>query len=322
MLGVDREFCPGVKKRIDVYVFTERRMVQMGMNQAQRTGALSRSDVLWYYAEQLTLVTDPKHVLYDKERTEREPSEAMIQNMMVEGVLEPLKVRSNIVAGKEYIEIADGRGRYKAAVVADSRIVAAGGDRLRIPVMFKKMSDAQAFRLMVSTFIRDEDSPLSRMSKVVRGKEMGFSGQELATMFGVSVGTINGYEALDDCAPDVQAAVGAGDLGVVFAAKLAKLPIEEQTAALAEMRAEGAMKGARGLAKIEEKTGKPPGPRVRSRKHIESMIDILKEAPTDERPDAARVLRYVLGDDGALGARWKPETKTKAIAEESEEVEA
>lgn len=132
---------------------------------------------------------------------------------------------------------------------------------------------------------------------------------------------------------------GAG-LPMVVALDLARLPLAEQKPTYDKMQAEGTIAGtaafdfldkeltsrgmaptSRGTAAKEKAAAKKNGDgegkggkakaskeesdtvRMQSRKAIQTVLANIRDAEKDERPEASRVLSWVLGE-GTLGARW------------------
>ena len=275
----------------------------MGSNSAKAFGAAGRDDLLWFEDDQVVIVTDTTHVLYD-ERVHLPLDEKLVLNIMVRGVIEPITVRKNgEKKGKPIVEVVDGRQRVRAVREANKRLAAEGKERLRIPAVRKRGDDADIFGIMVGTFIRQDDLPISRAKKIIKYLNMGKSDREAAVAFGLNVQTVRASVSLLDCAQEVQDAVERREVATGVALTLAKLPRNEQVTALTELKKEGATKGASGIRAAEEKIGRPPRPKLRTRKQVESLLALLESVP-GELPDPRKVLRYLLGDDGALAKKW------------------
>jgi ParB family chromosome partitioning protein len=167
-----------------------------------------RSDVFMLEPEKLTLVTDPAHPLYDP-RVHDEPDEALVRNIMVYGVLEPVLIRKN----GERVEVIAGRGRVKAALEANRRLTAEGKQPIRVPAIVKRGQDADMFGVLISeNECRREDSPLAKSEKALRLINMGKSTAEVAIAFGVKRQSVESWLALGDVAQPVREAVEAGEI--------------------------------------------------------------------------------------------------------------
>src|SRR5271154_2336900 len=94
-------------------------------------GAEGRGDTLNFLPENLKVISDPKHPLYDP-RVEREPSEEMILSIMRQGVLVPLSVHRD---GEDGI-VNDGRQGRAATSGANRRLKKEGGEPVLCPCVW------------------------------------------------------------------------------------------------------------------------------------------------------------------------------------------
>jgi len=255
--------------------------------------AAGRSDLLLFEPDDLILVTDKKHPLYDP-RVDMDLSESLVLNVMVHGVIEPVIVRRN----GDKVEVVDGRQRVRAAREASKRLKREGKAPLRVPAVVKRGDDATVFGVMASTFIRQDESPLEQARKIQRYVDMGRTEEDAAITFGVSRSTIRVRLALLDAAPEVRRALESGKLSVVHAAKLTKLPRDEQAEALPAL-----LKDDDGAPKKEKIRDAVPQTKQRmiGRTKLAKLLDAVECSP--EPPSAADVLRFILGK-GELEARW------------------
>jgi ParB family chromosome partitioning protein len=79
-------------------------------------GSVDRGDTLSFRPEDLKVITDPKHVLYDA-RVERPVDEAMVLSIMSLGIIEPLVIARN---GEE-VFVVDGRQRRRSVLPGRGR---------------------------------------------------------------------------------------------------------------------------------------------------------------------------------------------------------
>lgn len=206
----------------------------MGSEAKKTHGALSRTDLFFFDPNDLVLVEDPKHPLYD-ERIKLPIDEAIVLSIMKFGVLEPVTVRKNGVdkKGNPQIEVIDGRQRTRCAREANRRLAEAGGELHRVPAVIKRVDDATLFGIMVATNEgRTQDSPLVKARKMSRFIAMGRSEEDVSITFCCSKATVKNHLALLDLDETVQQAIEAGRVGVTIAKKLAILPREEQVEGL------------------------------------------------------------------------------------------
>jgi ParB family transcriptional regulator, chromosome partitioning protein len=258
-------------------------------------GAVGNTSQLLFDPEDLVIVEDPKHPLYD-ERVNLPLSQALIANILHIGrVIEPVVVRKNPETGE--VEVVAGRQRVRAVrEINRSR----KKDPLRVPAVVDRSKDDQLLDIIVSeNEIRENDSPLVRAEKMRRLLGRGKTEGELSTLFGVSPQLVKNTLALLDATSAVKKAVDAGRISVNSAYKLAKMPADEQREKVAQLQAEAPTSPGkknpkrRRAAEIVDGDGG-----MRGKKEIEKMLAEL--ADTDDIKEGARlvatsVLEWVLG---------------------------
>lgn len=258
----------------------------------------SRLNAFLIEPEKLTIISDEKHALYD-ERIKLPIDEKLVLNIMAFNVKQPVFVAKD---GNE-IQVVDGRQRVRAALEANKRLVKDGKEPLRIPVMLQKGDDADLFG--VSIFVnelRQSDGPLIKAAKAVRFLAMGRTEEEAAVVFGVTPAAIRQWVKLFDLAPQVRAAVNAGEITASAASKLAPLKKAEQVEELRKLTADGkkttgkkaavAAKKARGQVAIE----KP------STKLLKRLIAYSTNNEKGIGDDDITLLKWVLGEIDAKEA--------------------
>jgi ParB family transcriptional regulator, chromosome partitioning protein len=205
-----------------------------------------------------------EHPLWD-ERIHLPIDENMVLNIMAEGVHEPVLVRKN----GDTPEVVNGRQRIRHAREANKRLTGAGKEPVTVKVIVERGSDERMFGVMISTNeVRREDAFEAKLAKLERYLAMGKSEQQAAIVFGVSVATIKNWLAVVEAGPEVKAAVKTGELAPTAAAKIAKLPRQEQAAVVQEARETGAKltgeRAARAAKTVTEGTPaiEKPSPKV------------------------------------------------------------
>ena len=127
-------------------------------------GASGKTNVLTFEPENLHLVTDKTHPLYD-ERIHLPISEAMVLNIMDQGVLEPIIVWKDPESGLACV--VDGRQRVRHTLEANKRLSKESKEPLLVPAVTKRGSAVRMAQAMVSANeIRQADTPLGRAKKM------------------------------------------------------------------------------------------------------------------------------------------------------------
>lgn len=215
------------------------------MGSKQSHGSLGRTDLHWYDPNDLTVVVDPTHPLFD-ERANMPISSAYVDSIKMLGVLEPVLARVNGQddEGKTIVEIMEGRQRVRCTRVANDELVKEGKDPHRVPVILKKYDGNTAMDVMIAgNEIRTQDGPLVRARKLGRYIDRGRTIKEAMIAFGIkSEATVKGLLTLLDLHEDVQKHIDKGVIGVGLARKLALFPREQQMEQLNKiMVAQGAI---------------------------------------------------------------------------------
>ncbi|ENN8392446.1 ParB N-terminal domain-containing protein [Serratia marcescens] len=260
----------------------------MAKNSTEAYGASGKTNVLNFEPERLHLVTDRSHPLYD-ERIHLPLDEAMVLNIMDQGVLEPIIVWKDPETGLSCV--VDGRQRVRHAIEANKRLAAAGKDLLFVPAVTKRGSAVRMAQAMISANeIRRSDTPLGRAKKMADALERGHDEEDLSLMFGVGVQTIRATLALLDATQAVKDAVESGTVTVSQARQLANLSPEEQREKVKEV--EVATVGTKGhkKARLQRQVIGDAKPRMKSRKEITKALESASG-------DYAQALRWVLGDE-------------------------
>lgn len=299
----------------------------MGSESKKAFGAVGRDELLLFNPNDLVIVSDKDHPLYD-ERAFMQPEERLIESIMKVGVLEPIIVRKNgeDKTGKPIVEVVDGRQRVRAALIANARIKEAGGEEIRIPAVRKRGDGGDLLGIMITTNeIRKADPPMIKAKKVQRYLDIGRTLEEAAVTFGATVTTIKGYLALLDCHADVVKAIEAGRIGITHARKLAAMPQEEQKVELVKLLehnkeaseeeeseniTERIEKALGGRGKVRKRTQK-------TRKDIKTFRENLEGSRSQDAALAMAVLDWVMGNDEPL-SKFRA-ISTRALSSDGEE---
>jgi len=283
------------------------------MGAKQTYGAKGRGDVLNFDPEDIVLVEDKGHALYD-ERVHLPINERLVRNIMVHGVLQAI----GIVRDGDKVLCAFGRQRVKAAREANRRLIKEGSDPINVPAVWKRAEEGDLIGMVISeNEQRENDTPMVRARKLQRYLDKGKSDAQAMDMFGVSNVTIKNWKDLLDCAAVVQKAVEDGQVSAEVATVLVSLSHADQGTKLAEMIASGATKGEKGKRAARQAAGKPVAAKVRSRKEIQAMLDAMNEVG-DGLPDVRKFARWVLGEEGILPKKWSKMVEGEAKSSDAE----
>jgi len=166
----------------------------------------------------------------EDERARWELNDALVRNIMVYGIQQPVLVRQE--AGITFV--VDGRQRVKAAREAAKRQSAAGEFEVKVPCIEVQADDNRVVGIMVSTNeLRADDSVMGKARKASRLLDMTGDEEEVSLAFGRHVRTIRNWLKLLKMAPEVHEAIEAGKISANAALEgLAGKSRDEQVAAL------------------------------------------------------------------------------------------
>lgn len=260
----------------------------MAKNSIDAYGAAGKSNVLFFRPEDLTLVSDPAHPLYD-ERIHEPLDEAMVLNIMDQGVLQPIVVWKDPEIGCTCV--VAGRRRVRHAVEANVRLTKTGKDPILVPAVVRRGSAVRMSQAMVSeNEIRRADSPLGRAKKMAAMLERGHDESDLALYFGCGVQTVHNTLALLDCSAPVLAAIEAGQVTATQARDLAAMPPVEQKSRVDALVAAGEGVKPHERARRQRAVMGNDKPRMRTRKQVEAALAKASGPYAD-------ALRWVLGGE-------------------------
>ena len=272
--------------------------------------------------ENLTIVgLDTKdgkeHPLYD-ERISLPLDEGLVRNIMVFGVLEPVLVRKN----GSFVEVIDGRQRVRATREANRRLAKQGEMTHAVPCFVKRGDEQQIMGVMLSTFIRQDDSALAKAQKCQRYLDMGRSETDAALVYGVATQTVKNWLALLELAPEVQRAIQSGQLTATAALTLGDLPHVAQVEQLAQLLGgnENGVEPQNGAAELkrQQKARQNGGQATPRSKNVSRTL--LCKLSVDEtflekaEPETQALLLWILGEGngGPLSRVLRKLTRTEA----------
>lgn len=207
--------------------------------------------------DQLTLITDPDHDLYDV-RVTYPVKPGLVASIRAKGIIEPLVVLKDGAA----LVVLDGRQRFKAAVEANKLNAAEGAPLVKVPIILRKeKSFADAYSThVVANAHRTEDPVSVSASKALHLRNLGHDLDEIAAQFGESKGRIGRWLHIAEMAPAVKLAIDLGSITEAEAVKeLAGLTHAAQRDALATVTASSpaARRAAKGPGKAKARKASP-----------------------------------------------------------------
>jgi ParB family chromosome partitioning protein len=266
--------------------------------------ALSKGSFYNYDPEQLILITDPQHPLYDPRALEK-PDEALVQSMLKFG----FKTSSSIEveSTKEGLVVVDGRRRTVAARECKRRQIAAGEDiTIRVRCLMSK--DKPFVGMILGNAHRKDENILQKAAKAKRAIDMGQSEKEIADLFGVTTQTIKNWLAADALPISLKKALETEKITLVLALDLAKKSPEELAQALAGAETTP-LRGAQGKARVKAPSSDEVSKRLGAAQ-IRKVRDALlnDEVKGTNVELATALLSFVLGDDptGKALAAFEP----------------
>lgn len=189
----------------------------------------TRANMFMMFPEDLTLILDEKHPLYDP-RVKKPLTETFVKNIEKHGVIQPIIVRK---VGPEII-VMEGRQRTKAGIAINKG--RSNGDRIRIPVIVKRADDASALDISIITNEhRHAEKDIVQKATVANRmmQQFGKTEEDVALTYGVTAVTVRNWLAVLDLPVAARHAISAGRISATDAVKhLANTPADELDAAI------------------------------------------------------------------------------------------
>lgn len=255
---------------------------------------------------------DDENVLNDTDRTMKPLREEFIRNVMLMGILQPVRVRRD---GPRYVAVA-GRGRIRAAREANKRFVEAGSPKMKVPALLERGDDGHCVGVMIAeNELRSNDGPMTKARKLKRLLDLGKSMEEAALVFGVQVQTLEIWKPLLDLDEKVQEAIDAGQISANAASPLAALKRADQRAKIEEIIESGgrvtarATRAAAASSNGQEVKAAPP------KRQVMRML-ALPKAKFEEAEIDAEFVRGVKWAIGELATKSVP--NLTALIEEAD----
>ena len=255
-----------------------------------------RSDVI-RDPDDLILVTDPSHHLYD-ERVLLEPDDGLVRSIMDVGVLQAVAVQGD---GDKKTMVVFGRQRVKAAREANRRFKEQGSPRkVFVPTRPIKGSNTRMMQILgIENEARVQDNVYAKAVKAQRMLDFGSSEEEILGAFCVtSWQTVAGYLKILELDEALQKAVRRGDLSATQALHFHGLERKEQVAQYEawKMRQEMSPEDKKAERKARKAQRDASGPRAPQKKKVRKVIEGLGEAESGIKKAVKVALQWVVGD--------------------------
>lgn len=262
----------------------------MAEKRKHQTVDATRLDAFAIDPDELVLVNDPAHPLYERERLEAPLPPALVANIKHRGVLKPVLVRKN----GERLEVIDGRRRVLCARVANKALVVEGLKPMLVPIIVRKGHDADLVAISGAAQMHEEESPLNKARRAQKLVDFGYAADQIAVELGVSERCVQDWTKLLEMSSAVQDAIERRDLTASAALKLAGLDHEAQVKALDKLTSPAAgSKGNGKPATAKEAAG------VAGRAVKPGLRQVKKVADAMGHGQVAVALGWVLGEVSA-----------------------
>jgi len=200
----------------------------MAKDSKEAYGASGKTNLLLFDPDDIILVEDKSHPLYD-ERVHLPVDERLVLLMMEIGFFDPIIIWKDPEDDKVYC--VDGRQRTKAAREANKRLKKQGAPLLRVSALPRSGSSKETSLMGVmaaSNELRKANKPLHKAALMARMLERGSTEEELVMFFGVSKATIKNMLSLNECTAAVRKAIEHKRIPISLAYDIARLPAAEQ----------------------------------------------------------------------------------------------
>lgn len=269
----------------------------------------TRLNAFHVWPEDLMIVTDPKHFLYD-ERVKLPLDENMVRNIMAFGVKEAILINKD----GDNLLVVNGRQRTTHAVEANKRLREQGKEAMKVKVLLEKGTEADLFGITAFTNeFRRDDSPIGKAAKAQKLIDLGKTEEEVRVVFGVSKATLDNWLALNNASAPVRKAVEGGRVSATAAAAIAQLPREQQEPELEKAIAAGTATVRETRIAVQKAKGKDVKERPGLPELKAAYLALGHGKSTHEREAARTVLAWVLGE-----RKTPPDTIKDALAAEAE----
>ena len=241
-------------------------------SRTEEFGAQQRGQTFKYMPEDLVIIDDPGHPLYDERVDQIDRSSDKWRkfraSIAARGVINAISIKKGPERkdkpGTFLVEVVDGRQRVLAAREVNKMRKAEGLEPILVEAVLRRGDEADMVGLMIaSNEHRIEDTPLIKAKKAKRALDFGSTETQICNDFGWSKAQFKAHMDLLSLAKPVREAIDAGRAPITVATELAKLDLAEQKAAIekiAEVAAAkgGSVTGQAAREAVRESAGKAP----------------------------------------------------------------
>lgn len=196
-----------------------------------------RADVFMLLPEQVTIVKDKAHYLYDP-RVEAPLTKEFIADIEQRGVIQPIRVVREGGPGSTAFVVMGRRRVAAVAHINEKRRKEGASDEelLRIPTMVMRGTEDDLFAASIAENVhRRGDKPSELAAKAARLLNMNGATDKVAVCLAMSVAQARRLIKFSEMAVEVQRAVDARQIGLEAALQLADLSKEDQRKALTDL---------------------------------------------------------------------------------------
>lgn len=270
---------------------------------------VSKSDLLRMRPEDLVLIDDPTHPLYDP-RVHDPVDMQLVASIRRRGCDQPILVRKNGVKKNKkktpIVEVMAGRDRVKAARWLNENEKLG----LKVPVQFKSGETADHVLAALGENAKRRESIKSKATKIAAALKLGKTEEEVADEARMTPAQVREHVEFLSLAPEVQDAIERG-LSKAYMTPLSEIPREDQPKVLDKLTEGGTVKPTAEDAaeKVEAAKdaadGKPAAPaapkwRMMPKRKIETTILTLEDHGSQEALLLAAGFKLARGQTDAL----------------------
>jgi len=201
-----------------------------GKNKMAKTAfEAPRSNVFMLLPEELTIVEDKTHWLYDP-RVQSPPDEAFINDIEQRGIVQPIVVVKE--DGKTLVVV--GRRRTRAATIINER--RKGQEPLRVPCWIRKGDEAALYEVACAENVhRRNDSLAETVEKATRLMNLTGDPKRAAAALGRTPSQVQQLLKVNELHKSVRTALYGNKIGFVAALQFHGMPLPEQAEALEKL---------------------------------------------------------------------------------------